>query len=74
MDAELLSTLKTVCVAGRASEGFNGEANDRLRRLEDLGLLVVAYSPGLLSSRLMYRPTERGREASSGTEEDIRRS
>ena len=61
MDSETASTLKTVCVAGRACEGFNGEANERLNQLTDMGLLVVAYTPGLLTERRVYRPTEKGR-------------
>jgi hypothetical protein len=61
MDSETASTLKTVCVAGRASEGFNGEANERLIRLTDMGLLVVAYAPGLLARRRVYQPTGKGR-------------
>jgi len=60
MDSETTSTLKTVCTAGCASEGFNGETNDRLSQLTDMGLLVVAYAPGLLARRF-YKPTEKGR-------------
>jgi hypothetical protein len=41
MDPKLLSTLKTVCAAGHATEGYDGAANERLRRLKDMGLLVV---------------------------------
>jgi hypothetical protein len=62
MDAETISTLKTVCTAGRASEGFNGDANERLNQLKNLGLLVVAYAPGLLADRVVYEPTANGRE------------
>jgi hypothetical protein len=60
MDSETISTLKTVCAAGCAREGFNGESNERLRNLTDMGLLVVAYAPDLLARRRSYRPTEKG--------------
>jgi hypothetical protein len=61
MDAETASTLKTVCVAGHAREGYNGEVNERLDQLTDMGLLVVGYAPGLLAQRRAYQPTEKGR-------------
>ena len=69
MDAELLSTLKTVCIAGRATEGFNGEENERLRRLKDMGLLIVAYAPRMMKGHITYRPTEKGRELCSRSPE-----
>ena len=62
MDSEIISTLKTVCTAGSAREGFNGESNDRLEKLADLGLLVVAYAPGLMARRRTYQPTTKGWE------------
>ena len=61
MDSETASTLKTVCTAGRACEGFNGETNERLGQLTNLGLLVVAYAPGLLAPQRVYQATEKGR-------------
>jgi hypothetical protein len=61
MDSEGASILKTVCAAGWATEGFNDESNERLDQLTDLGLLVVAYAPGLLTNRRFYQPTEQGR-------------
>jgi hypothetical protein len=61
MDSEGASILKTVCAAGWATEGFNDESNERLDQLADLGLLVVAYAPGLLRQRRTYQPTEEGR-------------
>jgi hypothetical protein len=60
MDDETLSTLNTVCAAGRAGEGFNGNTNEQLRQLADLGLLVVAYAPGFLTERRVYTPTTKG--------------
>ena len=60
MDSETASTLKTVCAAGCASEGFNGETNEQLNQLTGLGLLVVAYAPGLLARQRVYKPTEKG--------------
>ena len=62
MDSETISTLKTVCTAGSAREGFNGESNERLEKLADLGLLVVAYAPSLVARSRTYRPTARGWE------------
>jgi hypothetical protein len=61
MDSETISALKTVCAAGCAREGFNEESNERLRNLTDMGLLVVAYAPDLLTRRRSYKPTEKGR-------------
>ena len=61
MDSETISTLKTVVAAGCAREGFNGESNEQLNRLTDMGLLVVAYAPGLLARRRSYKPTEKGK-------------
>ena len=52
MDAEKISTLKTVCAAGGAREGFNGESLD---------LLVIAYASSLLAQHRAYTPTEKGR-------------
>ncbi len=62
MDDESISTLSTVCAAGSACEGFNGETNERLKHLADVGLLVVAYAPDLLQNRPVYRPTLKGWE------------
>jgi len=60
MDSETVSVLKTVCTAGCAREGFNGEANERLNELTNLGLLVVAYAPDLLTRRRIYKPNREG--------------
>ena len=67
MDAETISTLKTVCTAGRASSGFNGDSNARLEQLVEDGLLMVinvtrAKGPGFSEDRSAYKPTEKGRE------------
>ncbi len=63
MDDEAISTLNTVCAAGCAREGFNGETNERLQHLADVGLLVVAYAPDLLRTQgPVYKPTNRGWE------------
>jgi hypothetical protein len=67
MDAETISTLKTVCTAGRASSGFNGDCNARLEQLAEDGFLVVvnvtrAKGPGVSESRSAYKPTEKGKE------------
>ena len=62
MDHEAISTLNTVCTAGHAREGFNGETNERLRHLADVGLLVVACAPDFLTHRPVYKPTHKGWE------------
>jgi hypothetical protein len=61
MNDETISILKTVCTAGSASEGFNGDSNERLQHLTDLGLLVVAYAPRMLTPR-KFKPTPQGWE------------
>jgi hypothetical protein len=60
MHAELISALKTVCTAGSAREGYNDESNDQLRQLANVGLLVVAYAPDLLTRPRQYKPSETG--------------
>jgi hypothetical protein len=63
MDAETISTLKTVCTAGGASSGFNGDSNARLEQLAAEGFLVlvhVAKANG--GPRSAYKPTEKGKE------------
>jgi hypothetical protein len=62
MDDETISTFNTVCTAGYACEGFNGETNERLRQLADVGLLVVAQAPSFLARRHAYTPTNKGWE------------
>ena len=62
MDEETISTFNTVCTAGYACEGFNGETNEQLKQLADVGLLVVAYAPKFLSHRPAYTPTNKGWE------------
>lgn len=65
MDDDTLSLLKTVCAAGRAREGYDGNANERLDRLVEQGLLDVvnAAAPASASKvpRRYYQPTEQGR-------------
>ena len=62
MDSETISTLKTVCTAGRACEGYNGDQNRRLEDLADMGLLVVSQAPSLIRKRRAYEPTQKGWE------------
>jgi hypothetical protein len=59
MDPDSISTLKTVCAAGEAREGFNEHVNEQLEQLADLGLLVVSQAPMMVERRL-YKPTEKG--------------
>lgn len=58
MDNETMSLLQTVCAAGGARAGFNGDANDRLEQLVKEGLLDVALP--LNAHRSFYRPTKKG--------------
>ena len=51
-----MSVLQTVCAAGGARAGFNGDANARLEQLVEEGLLDVANAP----HRSFYRPTKKG--------------
>jgi hypothetical protein len=62
MDAETISTLRTVCTAGRASSGFNGDCNARLEQLVEDGFLVVVNVARPKGPRSAYKPTEKGRE------------
>ncbi|MGB6946926.1 MAG: hypothetical protein WBE37_31305 [Bryobacteraceae bacterium] len=67
MDAETISTLKTVCTAGGASSGFNGDSNARLEQLAEDGFLVVvnlvkAKGPSSTQKSRAYKPTEKGQE------------
>ena len=58
----MISTLKTVCIAGRAASGFNGDCNARLDQLVEDGLLVLELT---LKSKIpgrAYTPTEKGKE------------
>lgn len=65
MDNDTLDLLKTVCVAGRATFGFNDNSNDRLEKLVEEGLLdavrAAGAGPKSTITRLYYRPTEQGR-------------
>jgi hypothetical protein len=61
MDAETISTLKTVCTAGRASSGFNGDCNDRLEQLANDGYLVVVNIAMAKDPHSAYKPTEKGK-------------
>jgi hypothetical protein len=58
MDEETMNLLKTVCAAGGARAGFNGDANERLENLVAEGLLDLAKQPN--SHRSFYRPTKKG--------------
>jgi len=62
MDAETISTLKTVCTAGRASSGFNGDCNARLEQLVAEGFLVVVNVARAKGPRSAYKPSEKGQE------------
>jgi hypothetical protein len=62
MDAETISALKTVCTAGGASAGFNGDSNARLEQLADDGLLVRVNVPKTKSPRHAYKPTEKAKD------------
>lgn len=62
MDAETISTLKTVCTAGLASSGFNGDCNARLEQLVQDGFLVVVTVAKPKGPRSAYKPTEKGNE------------
>jgi hypothetical protein len=58
MDTETMSLLQTVCAAGGARAGFNGESNDRLEQLVQEGLLDLTSPPN--AHRSFYRPTKKG--------------
>ena len=66
MDNETLSLLKTVCAAGRARPGYDGDSNARLDKLVDEGLLAIVNSAASGTSsnlpRRHYQPTEQGRD------------
>jgi hypothetical protein len=62
MDAEMIATLKTVCTAGHASSGFNGDCNARLEQLVEDGLLVVVNVAKAKGPRSAYKPSEKGQE------------
>lgn len=63
MDAETISTLRTVCTAGRASSGYNGDCNDRLEKLAEEGFLVAVSVTKTKGPSRAYKPTEKGKEA-----------
>ncbi len=62
MTTETISTLKTVCTAGRASAGYNGDCNDQLEQLVDGGLLDAAGDSTSFGPQRCYTPTAKGRE------------
>jgi hypothetical protein len=62
MNNDTISTLKTVCTAGRASAGFNGDSNAQLEQLVDNGLLDAAGVATAFGPQRSYTPTEKGRE------------
>ena len=63
MDDDTLNLLKTVCAAGRAREGYDENANEKLEQLVHEGMLVTvdsaAASRTSRSPRRHYQPTER---------------
>jgi hypothetical protein len=61
MDTDTIATLKTVCTAGRANAGFNGESNAQLEQLVESGLLTAAGVSTSRGPQRCYRPTEKGR-------------
>jgi hypothetical protein len=62
MDSETISTLKTVCTAGGASAGFNGDCNEQLEKLAEDGLLIKVNVQKAKGPRQAYKPTEKGRD------------
>jgi hypothetical protein len=62
MDTQTISTLKTVCTAGRASAGYNGDCNEQLEQLVDSGLLTAAGVATSFGPQRSYTPTAKGRE------------
>jgi hypothetical protein len=62
MDAETISTLKTVCTAGHASSGFNGDSNAQLEQLVQDGFLAEVIAAKPKGPRRAYKPTEKGKE------------
>jgi hypothetical protein len=62
MDTKTIATLKTVCTAGRASEGYNGECNAQLEQLAEDGLLTAAGGASPVGPGRSYKPTAKGRE------------
>lgn len=65
MDSDSISLLKTVCVAGHARPGYDGDSNARLDKLVDEGLLAIVNNAAAGTSsktpRKHYQPTEQGR-------------
>jgi len=67
MDDDTLNLLRTVCAAGRARASYDGNANERLEKLVQEGLLrevsaaVVAGVSSKSTPRRHYQPTEQGR-------------
>lgn len=65
MDDETLNLLKTVCAAGHARASYDGNANARLDKLVEEGLLNVVQTAAAGTSpkipRRYYKPTEQGR-------------
>jgi hypothetical protein len=62
MNNDTISTLKTVCTAGRASAGYNGDCNDQLEQLVDSGLLDAAGEATAFGPQRCYTPTAKGHE------------
>jgi len=62
MDTETISTLKTVCTAGRAASGYNGDCNEQLEQLVDSGLLDAQGVSTSFGPQRCYTPTAKGRE------------
>jgi hypothetical protein len=62
MDAETIATLKTVCSAGCATAGFNGDCNDQLEKLVEAGLLVRVNVRKPKGRSNAYQPSDKGKE------------
>jgi|HubBroStandDraft_4_1064222.scaffolds.fasta_scaffold698854_2 hypothetical protein len=62
MDTKTIATLKTVCTAGQANAGFNGDCNDQLEQLVDSGLLDAQGVSTSFGPQRCYKPTAKGRE------------
>ena len=65
LDEESINLLRTICVAGSARPGFDGNSNARLEELNKAGLVDSlenpAHQPTKGKPQRLYRPTEMGR-------------
>lgn len=62
MDPETISTLKTICIAGHANSGFNGDCNAQLEELAKDGLIEAIDFPKRKGPGRSYKATDKGRE------------